>query len=117
MSAILDQVDAVSGDVAIAVTIDHLFIGDLSLEVRHGGETVRLFDQACSLQNDLHVTFSDAGAPLECAESANGQRVAAVEPLAPLAAEGVEGAWEFVVEDHEFAISGSLRSVCVLVGG
>ena len=116
VSAVLDGVDAVSGDVAIAVTIDHLFIGDLSVEVRHGGETVRLFDQECSLQSDLHVTFSDDGAPLECADSANGHRVAAVDALAPLAAVGVEGAWEFVVEDHEFAISGSLRSVCLLVG-
>ena len=49
------------------MVIDHTYIGDLTITVQHNGQTVTLWDHACSDQSyvNLDIIFDDEGSPLD----------------------------------------------------
>lgn len=102
-------------DVTVAVDITHTWIGDLSVDVEHGGTTVSLFDQACTSEEDISLVFDDGGAAMNCASSTSGAPTLPVQPLSAFDGLDAAGAWTFSFQDGAAEDVGSATQVCVNV--
>jgi subtilisin-like proprotein convertase family protein len=100
------------GDVNVRVVINHTWIGDLIMTLGHpSGQTVLLWDRACSLENNLDVTFDDDGGVLVCAQPTTGVYTpvsADGEPLDILNGLSTFGDWTLNVSDNAGADLGTL---------
>jgi subtilisin-like proprotein convertase family protein len=92
------------GDVNVGVTIDHTFIGDLVITLTApSGDSIVLWDRACSFENNMDVVLDDEGGPLACAEPTVGVYTPVSADGAPLAGfQGLSsmGDWTLNVSDN-----------------
>ena len=102
-------------DVTIEVDVTHTWIGDLSIDVEHGGTTVSLYDQGCGNVDDMSLQFSDAGAAIVCAASTSGAATLPVQPLSAFDGMDPGGNWTFSFQDNAAADTGSATQVCVQI--
>jgi subtilisin-like proprotein convertase family protein len=98
------------GDVDVDVTIDHIWIGDLVIDVEHLGTTVTLWNHDCDFGNqfeDVNVIFDDEGNTVEC----NSPTVGNIIPFEALSAfDGMDsaGEWTITVRDEWAVFAGTL---------
>lgn len=103
-------------DVDIHIELTHTFIGDLTVNIVHGADDVRVFDRSCSLQQDIDADFDDeAGAVIDCPNSAAGNAHQPANPLSAFDADDSSGNWQIVVQDNAAADTGTLTMWCVTV--
>jgi subtilisin-like proprotein convertase family protein len=99
-------------DVNVSMDITHTFIGDLQIEVEHGGVTVVIWDNVCGGNNDLNVTVDDAGPAVVCAEPTVGVMAPSGVLAGALAAfNGMNkmGPWTITITDQAGADVGTLN--------
>jgi subtilisin-like proprotein convertase family protein len=101
-------------DVQVEVEIDHTYIGDLEIDVTSGGTNVVLFS-SCSSESNLHVTFDDAGGPMNCASSDSNAVVTPTGSLASYDGAAVMSDWTLFVEDQADIDTGTLQQWCVTI--
>lgn len=103
------------GDVRASVNIDHTYIGDLSIDLVHGATTVRLYDETCTSQEDMTLTYDDAGGVLDCNTTTSGADIQPDQALSGFDGAAAGGAWNFVIEDHASLDTGTLLQMCVFI--
>jgi subtilisin-like proprotein convertase family protein len=98
-------------DVNVSVNITHPFVQDLAVSVTHNGtgKSAILFQDFCTIENDLITTFDDEGAVsiLQCPN--NG----VYQPIEPLSVfDGIDptGTWTLTVTDQSNLDAGTLNS-------
>ncbi len=106
-------------DVNISVDVTHTWLGDLLIAVvspNSGGTgtQVNLFERSCGSNDNMTVTFDDAGVPLVCAQPTTGTYVPA-NPLSAFNGEASLGMWTLGVNDNEAIDTGTLNSWSVEV--
>ncbi|MCA9705547.1 MAG: proprotein convertase P-domain-containing protein [Myxococcales bacterium] len=100
-------------DVDVSVELDHTFIGDLFIDVTHGGTSVLLHD-SCGSEENLDVTYDDeAGVAFDCSQSDLGLTVQPASPLSALDGAAVNANWTLFVEDQASIDTGILSQWCV----
>lgn len=105
----------VAADVTVSVTLDHTYIGDLTVDVQHGGTTVRVFDRDCGAEEDIDLWFDDAGAALDCTASTSGAATIPDQSLSAFDGAVSGGDWTFAFQDNAAADTGSVTQICVRV--
>jgi len=102
-------------DVKIAANITHTYLSDLHLAVLSPNSTqVNLMFQQCAANDNLNVTFSDAGTDIACASPTTGT----YKPYAPLSALNggpANGTWTFGFRDLGVGDVGTLNSWSVTI--
>ncbi|MHC4333188.1 MAG: proprotein convertase P-domain-containing protein [Planctomycetota bacterium] len=97
-------------DVDIDVMIDHIWIGDLEIEIEHLGQTVTLWNHDCDFGNqfeDVNVIFDDEGNTVECNSPTVGNIIPA-EALWVFDGMDAAGDWTITIRDTWAAFTGSL---------
>ena len=105
--------DLTIGDLDVDLQVTHTFQGDLIVRLTHpsGEPTVTLWDQNCGGNNDIDVTFDDAGDDLQCSQPTQGtyntfsiseQELAAFNGLSSA------GNWTLNISDNIGADTGTL---------
>ncbi|MBV1858839.1 MAG: hypothetical protein KUG77_10535 [Nannocystaceae bacterium] len=102
-------------DVAIGVALTHTFIGDLTIDVEHGGATVRVYNRDCGADEDMDLVFDDAGAALNCDAPTSGAVTVPSEVLSAFDGAAAGGTWTFSVQDNANLDQGSVTEICVAV--
>ena len=102
-------------DVTVEVDITHTWIGDLTIDLSHGGTSVSVYNRDCSDDVNMSLQFSDAGAAINCAASTSGAATLPDEPLSAFDGTDPGGSWTFTVQDHAAMDTGSVTQVCVQV--
>ena len=64
-----------------SVDIDHTWVSDLKITLKHLGDSVVLWDGNCTNKDDVKVTFKDGAGPVDCTSPITGT----FEPEEPLA--------------------------------
>ena len=109
-----DQIGGTITDVDVEVELDHTYIGDLEIDVTHGGSNVIVFSR-CLNEDNLHVTFDDSGAAINCASSDLGATVLPFSPLSAFNGGTVMTDWTLFVEDQAGIDTGTLQQWCVSI--
>ena len=99
----------------VTVELDHTYLGDLTIDVDHGGAAERLFDQSCGTQENMNVIYDDAGGAFDCPNSDVGNSYTPADPLAGFAGEEMGNTWTLTVEDNISADTGTLNRWCVTI--
>ena len=99
----------------VTVELDHTYLGDLTIDVDHGGAAQRLFDQACTSQANMNVVYDDAAGAFDCSNSDAANSYAPVDILAGFAGEEMGNTWTLTVEDNLSADTGTLNRWCVTI--
>ncbi len=102
-------------DAVVRVALTHTYIGDLTVDVAHGGTTVRVFDRECGTEEDIDLSFDDAGAALNCAASTSGTATLPAEALSSFDGAAAGGGWTFSFQDNAAADTGAVTEICVSV--
>lgn len=102
-------------DATIGVALTHTFIGDLTIDVEHGGTTVRVYNRECSTEDNMDLRFDDAGAAVNCAASVSGVATLPSEALSSFDGLDPSGAWTFSFQDNALLDEGSATEICVEV--
>lgn len=102
-------------DATIGIALTHTYVGDLTVDVEHGGTTVRLLDRDCGTEEDIDLTFDDAGAALNCAASTSGAATIPSEALSSFDGVAAGGVWTFSFQDNALADLGAATEICVNV--
>ena len=102
-------------DATIGIALTHTYIGDLTVDVQHGDITVRVFDRECGTEEDIDLTFDDAGAALNCAASTSGAATLPAEALSSFDGVAAGGVWTFSFQDNALADVGAATEICVTV--
>ncbi len=96
------------------VRISHSFIADLSVDLEApSGESVRLVDEICFLQEDLELSFSDAADILNEAIPCPPSTQLPVQPLDKLnklVGTEVKGDWKLIVRDNAILDGGRIEN-------
>ncbi len=95
-------------DVNVYVMISHSLIGDLTIDVSHGGITVRLWDRQCGESADMDIIFDDEGDPVACGSPTVG-RFQPFESLTAFDGSDIHGDWTLTVADNNIGQLGTLR--------
>ncbi len=103
------------GDVNVGVVITHTFLGDLTIDVAHNANTVRLWDRQCSSNDNMDVIFDDAGDPVLCGTPTVGTFQPA-QPLSAFNGDDLFGDWEITVADNAALDVGTLNSWSLIIG-
>ncbi len=119
MDTIKVEDSGVIADVDVNVVIAHAFIGDLTIDVEHGGVSVRLWDRQCGGSINMDVIFDDEGDPVACSSPTVG-RFQPVGALSDFDLGNIQGDWTLTVADNgigdigtlvKWGIAGTLRGV------
>lgn len=102
-------------DAMIGVALNHTYIGDLTIDVEHGGTTVRVYDRECGTEENMDLTFDDAGAALDCVASNSGAATLPSEVLSSFDGASAGGVWTFSFQDNALLDEGSATEICVTV--
>jgi len=102
-------------DATIGVALIHTFIGDLTIDVEHGGTTVRVYNRECGTEEDMDLAFDDAGAALNCATATSGAATIPSEALSSFDGAAAGGVWTFSFQDNAGADTGAATEICVSV--
>ncbi|MCB9851929.1 MAG: PQQ-dependent sugar dehydrogenase [Phycisphaerales bacterium] len=100
-------------DVNVGVDITHTYLGDLNIDISHGGVNVVLFN-VCGNNDNMNVTFDDEGVALVCASPTTGT----VLPTSPLSAfDGMDkvGDWTIRVVDTAGQDVGTLNTWTLVI--
>jgi len=117
MDTINVQESGIVADVNVSVIITHTFIGELTIDIAHGGLNVRLWDRQCGENDNLDIIFDDEGDPVVCGSPTVG-RFQPVGSLSDYDFLDVNGDWTLTVADNaignigtlnKWGISGTLR--------
>lgn len=100
-------------DATIGVALTHTFIGDLTVDVEHGGTTVRVYNRECSTEDNMDLVFDDAGVAVNCAASVSGAATLPSEALSGFEGLDPSGAWTFSFQDNALLDEGSATEICV----
>tara|TARA_Y100000815_G_scaffold92715_1_gene81774 strand:+ start:4555 stop:7215 length:2661 start_codon:yes stop_codon:yes gene_type:complete len=96
--------------VEVSVDITHTYIQDLALLMQSpAGTIIPLYFGNCGSQDDLNVTFSDEGSPINCTSPTTGI-VLPLEQLAGFAGEEAEGTWTLLYGDGAQDDTGTLNA-------
>ncbi|WP_456376473.1 zinc-dependent metalloprotease [Lutibacter sp.] len=102
-------------DINVSVDITHTYLGDLLIAVLSPvGTQVDFFERSCSSNDDMTVTFDDAGATLVCASPTTGT-YAPSNPLSAFNSEASLGMWTLGINDNANQDTGTLNSWSVEV--
>lgn len=102
-------------DATIGIGLTHTYIGDLTVDVEHGGTTVRVYDQGCGTEENMDLVFDDAGAALSCATSTSGAATLPSEALSSFDGAAAGGVWTFSFQDNAGLDTGTATEICVAV--
>ncbi len=102
-------------DAIIGVALTHTFIGDLTIDVEHGGTTVRVYNRECGTEEDMDLSFDDAGVALSCATSTSGAATIPSEALSGFDGAAAGGVWTFSIQDNASLDTGAVTEICVTV--
>lgn len=109
--ATTDEVTSVN----VLVDVTHPYVSDLTINiVNPANTTVNLWDGQCTSNDNLNVTFSDAGSAVVCASPTTGT----YKPqgtLASYATAATAGNWRLRIRDTQADDSGTLNSWAVQV--
>ena len=98
-------------DLNISVNISHTYIQDLKIKLTSpAGTQVTLFNQNCSSQDNIVVTFDDDGPSMDCGQMAAGNTYHPVGNLSDFNGENVNGTWTLFVSDNYNGDTGTLNS-------
>ncbi len=98
-------------DLNVSVNISHTYIQDLKIKLTSPtGTQVTLFNQNCSSQDNIVVTFDDDGASMDCGQMAAGNTYHPVGNLSDFNGENVNGTWTLFVSDNYNGDTGTLNS-------
>lgn len=84
-------------DVNVTLEITHTWIGDLEIDITHGGVTVLLFN-GCGNNDNMNITFDDEGSALVCASPTTGT-VTPTEALSGFDGMNKSGDWTVRIVD------------------
>ncbi len=99
----------------IGVALTHTYIGDLSIDVEHGGITVRVYNRECGLQDNMNLVFDDDGVAIACDASVSGAATLPSEALSGFDGAAAGGLWTFSFQDNAGADVGTVTQICVRV--
>jgi len=104
INAIADNIiispTTISDEVKISVDINHSYVQDMIIEVTNpDGVTARIWNQECTDQDDIKITFEDGAAAINCNATGLSNIYAPSNPLAPLAGTPVNGTWTMIMGD------------------
>lgn len=102
-------------DATIGISLTHTYIGDLTVDVEHGGTTVRIYNRECGTEENMNLGFDDAGAALSCATSTSGAATLPSEALSSFDGAAAGGVWTFSFQDNEGVDTGTVTEICVTV--
>jgi hypothetical protein len=113
------------GDVNIDLGISHTWIGDLDVEIQHGGALVRVWDQRCSSWDNINATADDEGLESLCSAISLGPidsvffspEVAGLGPLSIFDGMDSAGDWTIYVYDRVGGDDGTLNQWSVHIDG
>lgn len=103
-------------DVDVEVELDHSWIGDLQIDLTTNFTTATVFLDECGSEDNLHYTFDDSGAAIDCANSDANAVVVPTQALSVLNGSMVSAEWTLSVEDQAAADTGTLTQWCVSIG-
>lgn len=118
-------------ELSVVLRVSHDFVGDLSVELGHGGTVLMIVDRPgagtpkCSGDDIDMVLRDDAPVSIDaaCLEDGEGPPPALagdVQPDAPLdpafVSESMTGSWRLVVVDHATQDQGTLTEWCLRIG-
>jgi subtilisin-like proprotein convertase family protein len=89
---------AIAGVSVRATVPDHTWIGDLTIEITHGANTVLMWNRQCGGDNGVDVTFADGAPAVVCAEPTVGT-YASSSPLSVFNGFDSAGDWTITVQD------------------
>ena len=103
-------------DATTSVTLNHTFIGDLTIDLGHDGTTVRLYNRECGSQDNLDLDFDDAGgAAIDCDAATSGIATMPTEALSAFDGADAGGVWTFSFQDNAGIDTGTVTQICVTV--
>ncbi len=102
-------------NVMVSVDLVHTFIGDLTIDVTHAGTTVRVYNEECGTEDDMNLSFDDAGAAISCGASTSGAATLPTEALSAFDGGEAGGTWQFSFQDNAGLDTGTVMQVCVRV--
>jgi subtilisin-like proprotein convertase family protein len=113
------------GDVNIDLGITHTWIGDLDVEIEHGGALVRVWDQRCGSWDNINATADDEGTESLCSAISLGPidsvffspEVAGLGPLSVFDGMDAAGDWTIYVYDNVGGDDGTLDQWSVHIDG
>ena len=95
----------------VMINITHTYIQDLIITLTSpAGTTVDLFRRNCQGQDNIDVTFSDAGDPLDCNGMNAGNIYQPVGDLSDFHNENIYGTWTLFISDNANQDTGTLNS-------
>lgn len=108
-------------DVDVAVDLEHTWMGDVELNIiSPSGTNVSLFDNMCSLADDMNVVFDDEGANFSCAQAVPGSGLNLTlannngSQLSDFDGEPMGGTWTFRWDDTVGGDDGEFLNVTVI---
>ncbi len=93
-------------DVNVSANISHTWSGDLSLSLEHNGTVVNLIAGQCGSDDNLIVTFDDAGSGVTCPLAGT---FTSIDLLSAFNTADVSGNWTLTVSDGAFGDGGTLN--------
>lgn len=108
-------------DVDVAVDLEHTWMGDVELNIiSPSGTNVSLFDNMCSLADDMNVVFDDEGANFSCGQAVPGSGLNLTlannngSQLSDFDGEPMGGTWTFRWDDTVGGDQGEFLNVTVI---
>ncbi len=106
--------DVVISDINVTVDISHTYISDLLILLQSPlGTQVQLAEQPCGSEDNLLVTFDNAGGTINCGNTTNGDSVQPAESLSVLEGESSAGDWIIGIADVFAADDGTLNEFSI----
>jgi subtilisin-like proprotein convertase family protein len=107
-------------DLNVLVDISHTWLSDLEISIDNGGAPVGLTWDDCGSNDDMVVTFDDAGPPLStiCAQPTIGTAATTTndtqEFLSVFNGMNINGSWNLNVNDDAGGDDGVLNEWCII---
>jgi subtilisin-like proprotein convertase family protein len=114
----------VVADVNLEISIDHTFIGDLTLTLSHGAQSSEMWSEVCGSTDNINVTFDDDGTTTLCAEiNAGPSNLIILDPDLSGAGSGFElfqgadafGDWDLTIVDGFGLDNGTLNTWSLII--
>ena len=105
----------------VSVDVTHTYVQDLVLQLLHpdGTTFANLWAQECTSENDLVITFDDAGIPIACPGGTNTSIPAGTyapsDPLSTFNGLDAQGDWTLFVADTFAGDGGQLNSLTMTI--
>lgn len=97
--------------VTVHVNVSHTYIHDLHIQlISPSGTAVDLFRHNCGNEDNLNVTFSDDGQPMDCSQMNNNLTFKPVGHLSDFLGQSMQGRWTLHLSDNQSQDQGRLNS-------